>query len=80
MKRWFTRLAGLLLLSAALPLAAGNPQPASASAAKPSAAQSQSSSLDVASYEKRVTVKTLPIGLTVVLWRRPEAPVFSFFT
>ncbi len=35
---------------------------------------------DLASYEKRVTVKTLPNGLTIVLWRRPEAPVFSFFT
>lgn len=35
---------------------------------------------DLSSYEKRVTVKTLPNGLTVLLWRRPEAPVFSFFT
>ena len=43
-------------------------------AALPLAAQ------DLASYEKRVTVKTLPNGLTVVLWQRPEAPVFSFFT
>ncbi len=43
-------------------------------AALPLAAQ------DLASYEKRVSVKTLPNGLTVVLWRRPEAPVFSFFT
>jgi len=34
---------------------------------------------DLASYEKQVSVKTLPNGLTVVLWRRPEAPVFSFF-
>jgi predicted Zn-dependent peptidase len=75
MKCWFTRLASLLLLSAALPLAARNPQPISTPAA-----QSQSSSLDVSAYEKRVTVKTLPNGLTVVLWRRPEAPVFSFFT
>ena len=33
---------------------------------------------DLASYERRVSVKTLPNGLTVVLWRRPEAPVFSF--
>ena len=33
---------------------------------------------DVASFEKRVTVKTLDNGLTVVLMRRPEAPVFSF--
>src|SRR5271154_6391248 len=80
MKRWFTRLAGLLLLSAALPLVARNPQPISTPDANVAAAQSQSSSLDVSSYEKRVTVKTLPNGLTVVLWRRPEAPVFSFFT
>ncbi len=35
---------------------------------------------DLSTYEKRVSVKTLPNGLTVVLWRRPEAPVFSFFT
>ena len=84
MKRWFTGLAGLFLLSAALPLAARNPQPISTSdpkvAAAQSQSQSQSSSLDVSSYEKRVAVKTLPNGLTVVLWRRPEAPVFSFFT
>jgi predicted Zn-dependent peptidase len=35
---------------------------------------------DVASFEKRITVKTLPNGLTVVICERPEAPVFSFFT
>ena len=35
---------------------------------------------DLSSFEKRVTVKTLPNGLTIVLCRRPEAPVFSFFT
>jgi predicted Zn-dependent peptidase len=35
---------------------------------------------DLASFEKRVTVKTLPNGLTVLILRRPEAPVFSFFT
>lgn len=33
---------------------------------------------DLASFEKRVTVQKLPNGLTVVLCRRPEAPVFSF--
>ena len=38
------------------------------------------SAQDLASYEKRVSVKKLPNGLTVILWRRPEAPVFSFFT
>jgi len=35
---------------------------------------------DLASFEKQTTVKTLPNGLTVVISRRPEAPVFSFFT
>ncbi len=35
---------------------------------------------DLAAFEKRVTVKTLPNGLTVIVCERPEAPVFSFFT
>jgi len=35
---------------------------------------------DLASFEKKITVKTLPNGITVVLCRRPEAPVFSFTT
>ncbi len=35
---------------------------------------------DLASFEKRVTVKQLDNGLTVVVLQRPEAPVFSFFT
>src|SRR5437868_1856552 len=35
---------------------------------------------DVASFEKRTTVKTLPNGLTAIILERPEAPVFSFFT
>ncbi len=35
---------------------------------------------DVASFEKRVTVKKLPNGLTILICERPEAPVFSFFT
>lgn len=41
---------------------------------QPAAAQ------DLASFEKRVHVKTLPNGLTVLLLKRPQAPVFSFFT
>ncbi|HUI84316.1 MAG TPA: pitrilysin family protein [Candidatus Binatia bacterium] len=53
------------------PVLAQNRQPAPAT---------QGPTLDVAAYEKRVTVRTLANGLTVVLWRRPEAPVFSFFT
>ena len=35
---------------------------------------------DLASFEKRTTVKKLSNGLTVVICERPEAPVFSFFT
>ncbi len=35
---------------------------------------------NVASFEKRITVKHLPNGLTVMICERPEAPVFSFFT
>jgi len=35
---------------------------------------------DIASFEKRTTVKKLDNGLTVIICERPEAPVFSFFT
>ena len=35
---------------------------------------------DVASFAKRITVKQLPNGLTLMICERPEAPVFSFFT
>jgi predicted Zn-dependent peptidase len=35
---------------------------------------------DLASFEKRITVKKLPNGLTVIILERPEAPVFSFYT
>lgn len=35
---------------------------------------------DVASFEKRIAVKQLPNGLTLLVCERPEAPVFSFFT
>ena len=35
---------------------------------------------DIASFEKRITVKKLDNGLTIVICERPEAPVFSFFT
>src|SRR5437660_7578672 len=35
---------------------------------------------DVSSFEKRIAVKKLPNGLTVLVMERPEAPVFSFFT
>ncbi|PYX01143.1 MAG: peptidase M16 [Acidobacteria bacterium] len=35
---------------------------------------------DLASFEKRITVKKLENGLTAIICERPEAPVFSFFT
>ncbi len=35
---------------------------------------------DMASFEKRTSVKVLPNGLTLILCERPEAPVFSFYT
>lgn len=35
---------------------------------------------DIASFEKQITVKKLPNGLTVLIMERPEAPVFSFYT
>jgi predicted Zn-dependent peptidase len=37
-------------------------------------------SQDLASFEKRTTVKKLANGLTIIICERPEAPVFSFFT
>jgi predicted Zn-dependent peptidase len=35
---------------------------------------------DLSSFEKRVTVKKLANGLTIVICERTEAPVFSFYT
>src|SRR5256885_8919929 len=35
---------------------------------------------DLAAFEKRITVKKLANGLTVLVCERHEAPVFSFFT
>src|SRR5215831_313563 len=34
---------------------------------------------NLASFEKRITLKVLDNGLTVLICERPEAPVFSFF-
>jgi predicted Zn-dependent peptidase len=39
-----------------------------------------SAAQDLASFEKRVTVKKLPNGLTIVICERPEVPVFSYYT
>ena len=38
------------------------------------------SAQDLASFEKRVTLKRLDNGLTLLVLERPEAPVFSFYT
>ena len=38
------------------------------------------SAQDMASFEKRTTVKVLPNGLTLIICERPEAPVFSYYT
>jgi predicted Zn-dependent peptidase len=38
------------------------------------------SAQSLADLEKRITVRTLDNGLTVIVMERPEAPVFSFFT
>jgi predicted Zn-dependent peptidase len=46
-----------------------------ATAATPDLAQQE-----LARFEKRVTTKVLPNGLTVLLIERPEAPVFSYYT
>ncbi|HZP22644.1 MAG TPA: pitrilysin family protein [Terriglobales bacterium] len=70
MKRCWVYLGLMLALLGPWPLAAQSPAPA---------AQSSMGAINLAEYEKHVSVKTLPNGLTVVLWRRPEAPVFSFF-
>jgi predicted Zn-dependent peptidase len=35
---------------------------------------------DLAAFEKKVSVRTLANGLTLLVCERPEAPVFSFFT
>jgi predicted Zn-dependent peptidase len=37
------------------------------------------SAQDLRSFEKRVTLRTLDNGLSVLILERPEAPVFSFF-
>ncbi len=49
-------------------------------AAAPVAATQDIATEELQQFEKRVTVKVLPNGLTVLLCERPEAPVFSYFT
>lgn len=35
---------------------------------------------DLQAFEKRITTKVLPNGLTIIICERPEAPVFSYWT
>lgn len=35
---------------------------------------------DLQAFEKRITTKVLPNGLTIIVCERPEAPVFSYWT
>jgi len=44
------------------------------------AATARAPAQDLAAWEKKVTAKALPNGLTLVVCERPVAPVFSFFT
>jgi len=44
------------------------------------AAAIPASAQDMASFEKNLTVHKMKNGLTVLIYRRPVAPVFSFFT
>ena len=46
----------------------------------PLLASSLASAQDLQSFEKRITVKVLPNGLTLVLCERHDAPVFSYTT
>ena len=41
---------------------------------------SAASAQDLQSFEKRITVKVLPNGLTLVICERHDAPVFSYTT
>jgi predicted Zn-dependent peptidase len=63
----------LIVSTSLLPAIAQTP-PVDASATTDLAQQ------ELARFEKRVTTKVLPNGLTVLLIERPEAPVFSYFT
>ena len=74
-----TWVAALALPATALQVSGSSIPSSAPNAGAKDGAPAQSTSLDVASFEKRVTVKTLPNGLTVLVWRRTEAPVFSFF-
>ena len=65
----------LLLPLAAFALAAAPFLPAQTPATTQDLASQQ-----LSQFEKRVTTKVLPNGLTLMVCERPEAPVFSFFT
>ena len=66
-------IALVFCLSLAVSLPAQNPPPSMDQ-------HSDSPARFLADFEKRVTVKVLPNGLTLIVCERPEAPVFSYFT
>ena len=63
----------LIICTCLLPVAGQTP-PA------PTATTTDLAQQELARFEKRVTTKVLPNGLTVLLIERPEAPVFSYYT
>lgn len=86
--RWLAPVCCVMVAAAAL--AQGSAQAATASStsnfaanAALQAAEASGHALvqkELALFNKRVTVKVLPNGLTLILCNRPGAPVFSYFT
>ena len=69
------------LLAATLPLAAQTNTPPATPASSAAAQTAATQTAAIAQrFEQRTTVKVLPNGLTLILCRRPQAPVFSYFT
>ncbi|MGI8771275.1 MAG: M16 family metallopeptidase [Acidobacteriaceae bacterium] len=67
------------------PNAAPNPASSPSSSSAPQTATQTESAVkmaedELAFFEKHITVKVLPNGLTLLLCERPEAPVFSYYT
>lgn len=82
-----SRTAGVLLLAACCLLttqvraqASGQSPQAATQTSAPSDSATKMAADELAFFEKHITVKVLPNGLTLLLCERPEAPVFSYFT
>ena len=74
-KHWMRNWSATSLIVYTSLLSALGQAPAVQTGAPPDLAQQE-----LAHFEKRVTTKVLPNGLTVLLIERPEAPVFSYYT